>query len=197
MVPILPRPALILALLLLAAPAAAQIQPDIGRDGRLQGWSDRQGNNRSFYDPQGNYEGRSERSGGGGVQRFYDAEGRYLGRQDVERDFRQRRQTGRDDTMPQPPRREYDRRDYDRRYQDRRDYERRAQDDRYRPGYGYPPYMDDYNAPPPPLVPPRSVPAPSPGSGSTPWFGDDPQRPRGRTPWFGDTPPAPQPSPWR
>jgi len=61
------------------------------REYRHDGFVERQGSTQRYYDRRGAYEGRSERSAGGGVRRFYDEDGRYLGREDVQRDFRQRR----------------------------------------------------------------------------------------------------------
>jgi len=86
------RHALALGLLLgLAMPARAQFRPDFDGHGRYLGQSERQGAETFHYDPWGHYEGRSQRSAGGGVRRYYDREGRYLGREDIERDFRRRR----------------------------------------------------------------------------------------------------------
>jgi len=61
------------------------------REYRHDGFVEQRGSTQRYYDRRGEYEGRSERSAGGGVRRFYDEDGRYLGREDVQRDFRQRR----------------------------------------------------------------------------------------------------------
>ncbi|MXP64862.1 hypothetical protein E0493_16030 [Roseomonas sp. M0104] len=91
----LERHALALALLLgLTEPAQAQPRPDFDGHGRFYGQSGHPSGPTRYYDPWGRYEGRSERSAGGGVRRYYDREGRYLGHEDIERDFRRRGMPG-------------------------------------------------------------------------------------------------------
>jgi hypothetical protein len=155
--------ALLLAPGMASAPALAQTRPDFDRNGRLQGYTDRQGGVQRRYNTEGQYEGRSERSAGGGVQRHYDAQGRYLGREDVERDFRRRREA--DSARPgnQPP---------------------------Y--GQGYESSLWDLPAQAPPPFPPPS-PRPGGATpwfgdegrprGRTPWFGDQGPQRQAPAPW--------------